>query len=147
VEREDLMKEYLTRAENPAFPAAENGGILEALDETRGLILYQEQIMMLLDRLGGIAPAGGYEFIKAACKRKADAVAECRAKFLSGATGRGIHVEPAGRLFEEMTQAAGYAFCKANYVAKAMAVYEAAYLKAHHRPEFERAWREVRAGA
>lgn len=43
VEREDLMDEYLARAENPAFPAVENRDILEALGETRGLILYQEQ--------------------------------------------------------------------------------------------------------
>lgn len=147
VEREDLMDDYLARTGNAAFSGAENPDILKALGETRGLILYQEQIMMLLDRLGGIAPADGYEFVKAACKRKADAVAECRAKFLSGATGRGIHAEAAGRLFEEVTPAAGYAFCKANYVANAMAVYEAAYLKAHHRSEFERAWRAVRTGA
>ena len=147
VEREDLMDEYLARAENPAFPGAENPDILETLGETRGLILYQEQIMMLLDRLGGIAPADGYEFVKAACKRKANAVAECQAGFLSGAIGRGIQPEAAGRLFEEVTRAAGYAFCKANYVAKAMAVYQTAYLKAHHRSEFERAWKAVRAGA
>jgi len=147
VEREDLMDQYLARTENPAFPAVENRDILETLGETRELILYQEQIMMLLDRLGGIAPADGYDFVKAACKRKGDAVAECRTKFLSGATERGIHAESAGRLFEGMTQATGYAFCKASWVANAMAVYEAAYLKAHHRPEFERAWRAVQAGA
>lgn len=147
VEREDLMDEYLARAENPVFSAVEDPDILEVLGETRGLILYQEQIMMLLDMFGGVAPADGYEFMKAACKRKSDAVAECRAEFLSGATGRGIHAESAGRLFEEMTQAAGYAFCKASWVANAMAVYEAAYLKAHYRPEFDRAWKAVRAGA
>jgi len=147
VEREDLMDAYLTRAENPAFPEVENRDILETLGETRGLILYQEQIMMLLDRLGGIAPADGYDFVKAACKRKDDTVAEYRTKFLSGATERDVHAEVARRLFKEATQAASYAFCKANYVAKAMAVYEVAYLKAHHRPEFERAWNAVRVDA
>ena len=140
IKRGDRMEQYLQRADEPEFPGSENADILEVLAETRGLILYQEQIMMLLNRIGGICPADGFEFIKAVFKRKAATVAEYQGKFLRNAIGDKTDEETAGRLFDRITEAAGYAscLCKANYVSEAMMIYQAAYLKAHHRSEFDR---------
>jgi DNA polymerase III alpha subunit len=143
VHHEDLTGEYLARGDDSSLLREGNPAILEALGQTRGLILYQEQIMMLLDSLAGIAPADGYEFVKAANKRNAAAVAEYGARFLDGATGRGIKPEATARVFREMSRAARYALCKANWVARAIAVYQAAYFKAHHRRQFEKALNEV----
>jgi DNA polymerase III alpha subunit len=136
-ECEDLMDQYLGRTANPGFPGSDDPAIVGTLGETRGLILYQEQIMLLLNRFGGIAPADGYEFVKAASKRKAAVVAEYRAKFLSGAAGQEIEPQFAGRLFQQLADAAVYALCKATCLATAMTIYRAAYLKAHYRRAFD----------
>ena len=147
VEREDLMDQYLGRNDNLRFPESDNPVMLEALGETRGLILYQEQIMMLLHKFGGIPPADGYEFVKAACKRKAAVVAEYRARFLSGATKQGIEPQSADRLFDQLAGAAGNALSKTTCLGTAMTIYQAAYLKAHYRPTFDRVLGKVLARA
>ena len=140
----DLMEQYLQRARETQFPGSDNPDILEALSETRGLILYQEQIMMLLDRIGGICPADGFDSIKAAIKGKAATVGGYRGQFIRTAIENGTDKETGERLFEQITEAAGYAFCKANSVAEAMTTYKAAYLKAHYRPEVENVLEDVR---
>ena len=147
IKRGDLLEQYLQQADEPEFPGSENADILDALAETRGLILYQGQIMMLLNRIGGICPADGFDLIKAVFKKKAARIAEYRGQFLRTAVGNGIAQETAKRLFDQITEAAGYAscLCKANYVSEAMMIYQAAYLKAHYRPEFDSVLRDLRA--
>jgi DNA polymerase III alpha subunit len=145
IEPGDLMETYLQRANQPEFPGWESPDILEALTVTRGLILHQEQIMVLLDKMGGICPGDGFDFIKAVFKRKAATVAEYRAKFIRTAVESTADPRGAGRLFDQITEAAAYAFCKANYVAKAIMVYRAPYLKAHYRAEFDEVLRKLRS--
>jgi DNA polymerase III alpha subunit len=145
VECDELMNEYLDTCGEPRFPGANDPSILEALKGTRGLLLYQEQIMMLLNRLGGVDLADGYEFIKAASKRKRGVVAGYRGTFLQSARERGIDEKTAYSLFEKMVNASGYAICKASYLGKTMTMYQAAYLKAHYPSEFSRVLRELRA--
>jgi DNA polymerase III alpha subunit len=145
IERGDLMEEYLQQAGEPEFPGCESPDILEALATTRGLILYQEQIMMLLERIGGICPGDGYDFIKATFKRKTATVAEYRAKFIRTAVESTADPGGAGRLLDQITEAAGYAFCRANYVAEAIMVYQTAYLKAHYRTEFDKVLSKLRS--
>jgi|LSQX01.2.fsa_nt_gb DNA polymerase III alpha subunit len=139
IKRGDLLEQYLQQGDEREFPGSENADILEVLAETRGLILYQEQIMMLLNKIGGICPADGFDFIKAVFKRKAVRVAEYQRRFLRNAVGDKTDDETAGRLLDRITEGAGYSscLCKANYVSEAMMVYQAAYLKAHHRSEFD----------
>ena len=145
IEREDLMERYLQPAGEAQFPGSDNPDILEALAETRGLILYQEQIMMLLDRIGGIRPADGFDFIKSVSRRKAATVAEYRRKFLRIAVGNNADKETAEGLFDQITEAAGFFVCKANCVAEAIRTYQAAYLKAHYRPELDKVLEEYQA--
>ena len=146
IKRGDLLEQYLQHGDEREFPGSENADILELLAETRGLILYQEQVMMLLNRVGGICPADGFDFIKAVFKRKAARVAKYRREFLRNAVGDKTDEETSGRLFDWITEAAGYAscLCKANYVSEAMMIYQAAYLKAHHRSEFDRVLKKIR---
>jgi DNA polymerase III alpha subunit len=146
IKRGDLLEQYLQRAGETEFPGSENVDILDLLAETRGLILYQEQIMMLLNSIGGIRPADGFDFIKAVFKRKTAKIAEYRGQFLRTAVGDKTDEETAARLFDQITEAAGYAscLCKANYVSEAMMIYQAAYLKAHHRSEFDKVLGKIR---
>lgn len=102
---------------------------------TQGLILYQEQIMLLLEHFGGIEPADGYFFIREASKQKTSSVSQYRECFMQHAT-KELGTQASKALFEQLASAAVYACCQAHVMADAMTVYQAAYIKAHHPDEF-----------
>ena len=62
----------------------------EVLEETHGVMVYQEQVMRILNRLGGIKLANAYSCIKAISKKKLDAIAKFREEFVEGAHGQGM---------------------------------------------------------
>ena len=68
----------------------------EVLDETHGVMVYQEQVMRILNRLGGIALANAYSCIKAISKKKLETIAKYREEFIDGAHQQG-HGEEEGR--------------------------------------------------
>ena len=146
VDRGDLLRLYEEHGkESPGLPEAVHPVMVETTADSRGLILFQEQVMMLLDRLGGIFPADGYDFIKAAAKNKSAIVAEYRERFLKSAGEHGVANGTAERIFEQLRWAASYACCKAGCVADAVLAYRGAYLKAHYPMEFSRMVRISRA--
>jgi DNA polymerase-3 subunit alpha len=100
------------------------------------LLLFQEQVMMVLNRLGGISVADGYDFGKAAAKNKLAIVAQYQAKFLTSARKNGIAPKVAEAIFDQLRIAASFAFCKADSLGEAMVIYYAAYLRAHYPAEF-----------
>ena len=61
----------------------------EVLEETHGVMVYQEQVMRILNRLGGIALANAYSCIKAISKKKLESIAKFREEFVAGRTARG----------------------------------------------------------
>ena len=69
----------------------------EVLEETHGVMVYQEQVMRILNRLGGIALANAYSCIKAISKKKLDAIAKYREEFVAGAHRQGHGEEGGGR--------------------------------------------------
>jgi len=85
--------------------------------------------------------ADGYDFVKAAAKRKSAVVAQYRARFLDGASKIGLDQKAAEAIFEQLRQAAAYVCCKAGCVADAVIIYHGAYLKAHYPAEFSQAVR------
>ena len=146
VDRSDLLRLYEEHGKKSrGLSEAVHPVIAEATADSRGLILFQEQVMMLLDRLGGISPADGYAFIKAAVKNKSAIVAEYRARFLKSAGESGIAGEMAEGIFEQLQKAASYACCKASCVGDAVLADRRAYLKAHYPMEFSRMARISRA--
>lgn len=146
VDRGDLLRLYEEHGkESPGLPEAVHPVIAEATADSRGLILFQEQVMMLLDRLGGISPADGFDFIAAAAKKKSAIVTEYREKFLKSAGEHGVANGVAERIFEQLRGAASYACCKAGRVADAVLAYRGAYLKAHYPMEFSQMVRISRA--
>lgn len=121
--------------------ASVHPAVAEATVDSRGLILFQEQVMMMLNRLGGIPVEDGYDFIKAAAKKKSEIVAPYQARFLESARENGIAQEAAEAIFGHLRAAASYVCCKAGSVADAMVIYHGAYLKAHYLAEFNQAVR------
>ncbi len=108
----------------------------EILEETHGVMVYQEQVMRILNRLGGIHLSDAYACIKAISKKKLATIAKFREEFLAGAQSQGLEKKKAEELFRMIEKFAGYGFNKSHSTAYALIAYQTAYLKAHYPVEF-----------
>ncbi len=108
----------------------------EVLAETHGVMVYQEQVMRILNRLGGIELANAYTCIKAISKKKLPTIARFREQFVEGARAKGLKKREAEELFGLIEKFAGYGFNKSHSTAYALIAYMTAYLKAHYPVEF-----------
>src|ERR1700677_2752745 len=99
-------------------------------------MVYQEQIMRILNRLGGIELWNAYATIKAISKKKADTIAKSRDQFISGAKEQGLDRDKAAKIFELTGHFGGYCFNKSHSTAYALVAFQTAYLKCHYPTEF-----------
>ena len=106
------------------------------LSETYGVMVYQEQVMMILAKLGKIPLADAYDCVKAIAKKKEQQVEMYRGKFIKGFC-KGRRTRKKGEeIFEEVAKYAPYGFCKSHATVYAQIAYMTAYLKAHYPEEF-----------
>ncbi len=108
----------------------------EILAETHGVMVYQEQVMRILNRLGGIELAKAYTAIKAISKKKEKLINENREKFIAGCVEQGLTESDGNEIWGLIAQFAGYGFNKSHSTAYALIAYMTAYLKAHYPVEF-----------
>jgi DNA polymerase-3 subunit alpha len=108
----------------------------EILDETYGVILYQEQVMSIANRLASFTMAQADVLRKAMGKKKADVMEKQKEDFIKGAVRNGIGQKKAARLFDLMAFFAEYGFNKSHSAAYAYISYQTAYLKAHYPVHF-----------
>lgn len=108
----------------------------EILEETYGVIVYQEQVMQIASRMAGYSLGQADLLRRAMGKKKADVMEKERASFVSGACERGIGQADAERIFDLMAHFAGYGFNKSHSAAYALVAYHTAYLKTHYRGHF-----------
>jgi DNA polymerase III subunit alpha len=108
----------------------------EILEETNGVMVYQEQVMRILNRLGGIELAKAYTCIKAISKKKEELIAANEEKFMTGAVEKGLSHAAAKDFWEMILKFAGYGFNKSHSTAYALIAYQTAYLKTHYKVEF-----------
>jgi DNA polymerase III subunit alpha len=108
----------------------------EVLAETYGVILYQEQVMQISNKLAGYSLGDADILRRAMGKKKADEMAKQRERFISGATERGFPPKKIAKIFDLMEQFAGYGFNKSHSAAYAYLAYVTAYLKTHFSVEF-----------
>ena len=108
----------------------------DILEETNGVMVYQEQVMRILNRLGGIELASAYTCIKAISKKKEEIIAQNEAQFIKGSTENGVSEKEARELWGMILKFAGYGFNKSHSTAYALVAYQTAYLKAHYPVEF-----------
>jgi DNA polymerase-3 subunit alpha len=106
------------------------------LEETYGVILYQEQVMQIAQVLAGYTLGGADLLRRAMGKKKPEEMAQQRAIFIAGATERGVAMATATRIFDLMEKFAGYGFNKSHSAAYAVLSYQTAYLKAHYPAAF-----------
>ncbi|MDA8042626.1 MAG: DNA polymerase III subunit alpha, partial [Pirellulales bacterium] len=108
----------------------------EVLEETHGVMVYQEQVMRILERLGGIELSSAYTCIKAISKKKHETIAAFREQFILGAEEKGLSKAEASALFGLIEKFAGYGFNKSHSTAYALLAWQTAYLKTHYPTEF-----------
>ena len=99
-------------------------------------MVYQEQVMRILNRLGGIELSSAYACIKAISKKKQEVIDERGEEFIRGALERGVDETTAKEIFGLITNFGGYGFNKSHSAAYADIAFQTAYLKAHYTPEF-----------
>jgi DNA polymerase-3 subunit alpha len=104
----------------------------DILEETYGVIVYQEQVMLIAVRVAGFSLAEADVLRKAMGKKKADVMAQQKEKFVAGAAARGVPRQASQELWDYIEPFAGYGFNKSHSVAYAMLAYKTAYLKAHY---------------
>ncbi|MBL4883131.1 MAG: DNA polymerase III subunit alpha, partial [Planctomycetaceae bacterium] len=108
----------------------------EVLAETYGVMVYQEQVMRILNRVGGIELSSAYRCIKAISKKKLEMIAAFHGEFIEGSQKQGMKKDVAQTLWELIEKFAGYGFNKSHSTAYGAIAYQTAYLKAHYPQEF-----------
>ena len=106
------------------------------LQETYGVIVYQEQVMKIASAIAGYTLGASDILRRAMGKKKVDVMAEHKKIFVNGAKERGFDGKKAEELFDLMAYFAGYGFNKSHSTAYALIAYHTAYLKANYPNEF-----------
>ncbi|MER1939844.1 DNA polymerase III subunit alpha [Castellaniella sp. FW104-16D08] len=106
------------------------------LKSTYGVIVYQEQVMLISQIIGGYSLGGADLLRRAMGKKKAEEMAKHRAIFQEGAVKKGYDADLAAHLFDLMEKFAGYGFNKSHSAAYALISYQTAWLKRYHPAEF-----------
>ena len=108
----------------------------DILSNTLGILVYQEQIMQLAQKLAGYSLGEADMMRRAMGKKKREEMAKHAEKFVAGAVKRGIKQEKAEQIFNLMAQFADYGFNRSHSVAYAYLAFQTAYLKAHFPAHF-----------
>jgi DNA polymerase-3 subunit alpha len=108
----------------------------QILQETLGVIVYQEQVMQIANRLAGYSLGEADLLRRAMGKKIASEMAAQRERFVTGAVQRGYPPKKIEKIFDLMAQFAGYGFNKSHSAAYALLAYHTAYLKTHYPVEF-----------
>ncbi|MCK4421772.1 DNA polymerase III subunit alpha [candidate division WOR-3 bacterium] len=106
------------------------------LEETYGIMLYQEQVMKIANVIAGFSLGEADTLRKAMGKKDMDVMESMQEKFVEGALHRELNKNQAEEIFNRMSSFARYGFNKAHSVSYAEIAYETAYLKAHYPVEF-----------
>lgn len=106
------------------------------LDDTYGIIVYQEQVMLIAQALSGYSLVEADELRKAMAKKNKPEMLAHTKRFIDGAAANGVDKQLAARVFEMLARFADYGFNKSHAVAYAMLAYTTAYLKCNFTAEF-----------
>ncbi|MCU0702431.1 MAG: DNA polymerase III subunit alpha [Fimbriiglobus sp.] len=131
-----MVESYVNRKHGKEVVTYEHPVLEEVLSETYGVITYQEQIMRILNKLGGIELSKSYAVIKAISKKVVEKIEAGRADWMKGCAERGVSTEVAEDIFAKIVFFAGYGFNKSHTAAYAQIGYQTAYLKTHYTAEF-----------
>ncbi len=127
-----MTDEFIKRKNHPERVSYEVPELEPILKETKGIIVYQEQVMQIATELAGFSLAEADILRKAMGKKKTAVMKAQKQRFTQGAKKRGISASNANKIFEQINYFAGYGFNKSHSAAYAFLAYRTAYLKAHY---------------
>lgn len=138
-----LTNEFIRRGVNEDLHRSKWPIVQETLGETRGMILFQEQVMLIMNRVADIPLSDAYLFVKAVCKRHWEQVGTFRVWFENQAIGNGFNQSEAHSLFDDLLRAAPSVACKAHHLSEAVMIYRTAFLRTHYPTEFSRTVQKI----
>jgi DNA polymerase-3 subunit alpha len=132
----DLIPSYIARKQGKEVPDYPDPRVKPMLEETYGIMVYQEQVMQTAQILGGYSLGGADMLRRAMGKKDEKEMASQREVFRKGAGENGLTQEKADEVFDLMEKFAGYGFNKSHSAAYALLAYHTAWLKVHYTAEF-----------
>lgn len=132
----DLIPDFIKRKQGKVPITYEAPELEPILKDTYGVIVYQEQVMAIANKVAGFSLGQADILRRAMGKKKPEEMEKLRVKFLEGATHKNIPEKKAEKLYELIQKFAGYGFNKSHAAAYAVVCYQTAYLKAHYPTEF-----------
>ena len=131
-----MIDDFISRKHGKKKVTYDLPELKEILEETYGVMLYQEQVMRIASRLAGFTLGEADLLRRAMGKKKREEMAAQRKKFVDGCEANKIPAKKAERIFDLMAEFAGYGFNKSHSCAYALLAYQTAYLKTHYPVEF-----------
>ena len=140
-----MVDDYINRKAGRSQVKYELASLQPILEETFGVIAYQEQVMRMASVLAGFTMGQSDVLRKAMGKKDPKVMAKQREAFMTGALAKGISEKKASKIFELMEFFAGYGFNKSHSTAYAFLAYQTAYLKANYPRHFAAALLTIEA--
>lgn len=131
-----MIDDFIKRKRGDVRIEYETPELKDILEETYGVMVYQEQVMKVANLLAGFSLGDADILRRAMGKKKPEEMARQKEDFIKGAIKRGIDEKKAEKIFDQMAYFAGYGFNKSHSAAYALISYQTAYLKAHYPVEF-----------
>ncbi len=131
-----MAEDFVIRKKDPSKVQYELPQLEPVLKDTLGVIVYQEQVMLISRVVGGFTMPEADKLRKAMGKKKPEVLAAMKDKFIKGAAAQNIDTEAARILYEEMEKFGEYGFNKSHSAAYAVVTYQTAYLKCHYYVEY-----------
>jgi len=131
-----MVDDFINRKQGKTSIQYELPQLKPILEDTYGVIVYQEQVMQIASALAGYSLGEADLLRRAMGKKKAEEMAAQRERFLKGAKEKQIDPQKAEKIFDLMAKFAEYGFNKSHSAAYALVSYQTAYLKAHYPTEF-----------
>jgi DNA polymerase-3 subunit alpha len=132
----DLIPDFIKRKQGKVPITYETPELEPILKDTYGVIVYQEQVMAIANKIAGFSLGQADILRRAMGKKKPEEMEKLRVKFLEGARQNKIPEKKAEKLYELIQKFAGYGFNKSHAAAYAVVCYQTGYLKAHYPTEF-----------
>ena len=141
-----MMQQFIDRKNGLEKVEYIHPSLEDALQNTYGVCVYQEQVMQIARDMAGFTLGEADILRDAMGKKKEKLLKEQRPKFIGGATKKGISEKEASEVYDLLEPFSRYAFNKAHTLAYAMLAYRMAYLKTHYPHEFMAAMMTGEAG-
>jgi DNA polymerase-3 subunit alpha len=141
-----MVDDFIERKNGTVRVEPLHPSIEDLTQETLGVIVYQDQVLQIAQRMASYSLGEADILRRAMGKKKPEEMRQQRDRFVEGCVGNGIEETEAADVFDLIVEFAGYGFPKAHSAAYAYITYQTAYLKANHRPEYLAALLTIEAG-